>query len=65
MRAAVGDRIVVHSQHVDGPVRDGEILEVHGPDGMPPYVVQWSDRGNTSLFFPSSDATVQHFAADE
>ena len=62
MQAAVGDRILIHSQHVDGPVRDGEILEVHGPDGLPPYVVKWSDTGHTSLFFPGGDATVQRFA---
>ena len=37
MKAAVGDRLVVHSVHVDGPVRDGEIVEVRGPDGVPPY----------------------------
>ncbi len=62
MKAAVGDRLVVHSQHLDGPVRDGEIVEVHGSDGLPPYVVRWSDTGHTSLFFPGPDATVQHFA---
>ena len=46
----------------NGPTRDGEILEVHGADGEPPYVVQWSDTGHTSLIFPGPDATVQHFA---
>ena len=25
MHAGVGDRLIVHSTHVDGPVRDGEI----------------------------------------
>jgi len=63
MQAAVGDRLMVRSVHIDGPVRDGEILEVHGPDGAPPYVVQWSDDGHTSLVFPGPDATVEHFAA--
>lgn len=61
MYAEVGDRLVVRSANVDGPVRDGQILEVHGPDGMPPYVVQWSDTGHTSLCFPGPDASVQHF----
>jgi hypothetical protein len=60
MQAAVGDRIVVHSAHVDEPVRHGEILEVHGADGLPPYLVKWSATGRTSLFFPSADATVEH-----
>jgi hypothetical protein len=63
MKAAVGDRLLVRSVHVDGPVRDGEILEVHGADGQPPYLVQWSDDGHTSLVFPGPDATVEHFAA--
>ncbi|MGA8209150.1 MAG: DUF1918 domain-containing protein [Nocardioidaceae bacterium] len=62
MQAAVGDRLVVHSQHVDDPVRDGEIIEVHGQDGGPPFVVRWSDTGRTSLYVPSSDAEVQHQA---
>lgn len=62
MYAQVGDRLLIHSVNVDGPTRDGEILEVHGADGTPPYVVQWSDNGHTSLFFPGADATVQHFA---
>lgn len=61
MFAAVGDRLVVHSQHVDGPTRDAEVLEVRHPDGSPPYVVRWSDTGHESLFFPGPDATVEHF----
>jgi len=61
MRAAVGDRIVVKSRHLGEPDRDCEVLEVHGPSGAPPYVVQWSDNGHQSLFFPGSDASVQHF----
>jgi hypothetical protein len=65
MQASVGDRLVVHSTHVDGPVRDGEILEVHGPEGMPPYVVRWSDDGHTTLVFPGADATVEHFDASQ
>ncbi|QNN51875.1 DUF1918 domain-containing protein [Nocardioides mesophilus] len=61
MKAAPGDRLVIHSLHVDGPVRDGEILEVRGADGAPPYLVRWSDTGHEGLVFPGPDATVQHF----
>jgi hypothetical protein len=61
MYAAVGDRIVVRSVHLDGPARDGEIVEVHGQHGAPPYVVRWSDTGHESLFFPGPDAFVEHF----
>jgi hypothetical protein len=60
MYAQIGDRLVVHSPNVDGPVRDGEVLEVRGAGGEPPYVVRWSDNEHTSLFFPGPDATVEH-----
>ncbi len=46
MYAAVGDRLVVPSHHVSGPVREAEILEVRHADGSPPYVVRWSDTGH-------------------
>lgn len=62
MRATPGDRLVVRSLHIDGPVRDGEILEVRGADGEPPYLVRWSDTGHETLVFPGPDAYVQHFA---
>lgn len=61
MYAAVGDRLVVRSVHLDGPVRDAEILEVRGRGGEPPYRVRWSDTGHESLVFPGPDASVEHF----
>ena len=60
MFARPGDRIVVHSAHVDAPSRDGEVLEVQHEDGTPPYRVRWSDTGHESLFFPGPDASVDH-----
>ncbi len=60
MQARVGDRIVIHGHRVGEPIRDGEVLEVHGPDGGPPFIVRWSDTGHETLFFPGSDATVEH-----
>jgi hypothetical protein len=59
MKASVGDRLVINATHVDGPVRDGEVLEVRGPNGSPPYVVRWSD-GHQGLVFPGPDAIVHH-----
>jgi hypothetical protein len=50
----------VHGVHLDDPVRDGEVLEVHGTDGGPPFLVRWSDTGHESLVFPGPDATVEH-----
>lgn len=64
MFAAVGDRLVVHSVHVGGPVRDGEIVEVRHADGSPPYVVRWSDTGHEGLVFPGPDAVIHHFEHD-
>lgn len=61
MNAAVGDRVVIHGTHVGDHVRDGEIVEVRGEDGGPPYLVRWSDTGHESLFYPGADATVHHF----
>jgi nitroimidazol reductase NimA-like FMN-containing flavoprotein (pyridoxamine 5'-phosphate oxidase superfamily) len=65
MHASVGDRIVIKGHHVGEPDRDAEILEVHGQEGEPPYVVRWSDDGHEGLFFPGPDATLQHFASGE
>ena len=51
----------MHGLHVGDAGRDGEILEVRGQDGGPPYVVLWSDTGHEGLVFPGPDAVVQHF----
>jgi Domain of unknown function (DUF1918) len=61
MQASKGDRIVIHGHRVGEPDRDAEVLEVQGADGGPPYLVRWGDNGHESIFFPGSDATVQHF----
>ena len=61
MHATVGDRLIVHGTHVDDVNRDGEILEVRGKDGEPPYVVRWSDTGHEALVFPGPDATIHHY----
>ena len=59
MQATVGDQIVIRSQHVDEQVRSGEIIDVRGPDGSPPFVVRWGD-GHEALIYPGPDAEVQH-----
>jgi hypothetical protein len=58
MHAAPGDRIVIRSRTLDGPIRDAEVLEVGHEDGSPPYRVRWSDTGREVLFFPGPDAYV-------
>jgi hypothetical protein len=40
------------------PDRMGEILEVRGADGAPPYMVRFDD-GHESLVFPGPDWVVQ------
>jgi hypothetical protein len=60
MKANVGDRIVIKGHHIGDPDRDGVVLEVHGADGGPPFLVCWED-GHEALFFPGPDAVVQHF----
>ncbi|HEU5271490.1 MAG TPA: DUF1918 domain-containing protein [Jatrophihabitans sp.] len=63
MKAMVGDRLVVTSRHVDEARRIGEILEVHGPDGTPPYVVRWQGHADTAVVVPGADAHIEHRAA--
>jgi hypothetical protein len=58
--AHVGDQIIVENTRISTPKRDGEILEIHGKDGGPPYVVRWSDTGHTALVFPGPDAHIHH-----
>ena len=57
MQARVGDTLVVEGRTVDIKRRDGEVIEVRGEDGAPPYVVRWSD-GHEGLTFPGPDAHV-------
>jgi hypothetical protein len=59
MHADVGDRLVIKGHHVGEPERSAEILEVHGEEGGPPFVVRWDDDGHQGLFFPGPDATVE------
>ncbi|HET9172304.1 MAG TPA: DUF1918 domain-containing protein [Actinospica sp.] len=58
MKAKVGDRLVILAKHLGEATAEGEILEVHGPDGDPPYLVRWEDDGHEGLVFPGPDARV-------
>jgi hypothetical protein len=57
MRAAVGDRILVHGRTVGSGEQHGEIVEVRGEQGRPPYLVRFTD-GHEGLVFPGSDCEV-------
>jgi hypothetical protein len=58
MQATVGDRLLVHGNAVGQPDRIGEIIEVRGGTGSPPYVVRFDD-GHTGLVFPGPDAVIE------
>ena len=61
MQAHVGDRLVIKSHHHGEHGTDGEILEVRGADGTPPYLVRWSEDGHMGLVFPGPDAVIESF----
>jgi hypothetical protein len=58
MRAVVGDRLHVRGHIVGQSERTGEIVEVRGAGGEPPYLVRFDD-GHTSLVFPGPDAVIE------
>ncbi len=53
MEAKVGDHIVVESEHVGTPTREGEVLEVLQGEVGVRYRVRWED-GHESVFTPSA-----------
>jgi hypothetical protein len=55
VKAKVGDRIVIKGHHIGEPIRDCQVVEVHGPDGG---LVRWPNRRHESLFF---DAAVETY----
>jgi hypothetical protein len=57
MHANKGDHLMVDGRKVGDKPREGEIVEVRGPDGAPPYVVRWTD-GHEGLTYPGPDAHV-------
>jgi Domain of unknown function (DUF1918) len=61
LRARPGDRLVISAHHTGEVTHDGEILEVLGDDGAPPYVVRWEDDGHVSRLYPGTDAHIQRF----
>ncbi|HEX7658992.1 MAG TPA: DUF1918 domain-containing protein [Pseudonocardiaceae bacterium] len=58
MRAKVGDQLHVHGRVVGVRERQGEIVEVRGAHGEPPYRVRFTD-GHEELIFPGPDCEVE------
>lgn len=57
MEATIGDHICLRGNTVGHPDKHGEIVEVHGDGGEPPYLVRFDD-GQTRLLFPGPDALI-------
>jgi len=57
MHANKGNHLMVEGRKDDTQTREGEIVEVRGQDGAPPYVVRWTD-GHEGLTYPGPDAHV-------
>ena len=57
MEAVIGDQICIHGNVVGHADRRGEIIEVHGDKGEPPYLVRFED-GHTRLVYPGPDAVI-------
>ncbi|MCS7483889.1 DUF1918 domain-containing protein [Umezawaea endophytica] len=58
MQALVGDRLHVHSRVVGVEERLGEVLEVRGREGAPPYLIRFVD-GHEGLVYPGPDCLVE------
>ncbi len=59
MEATQGDRIVIRGRTVESPDRHGEIIEVRGAAGGPPYVIRFDD-GHESMIQPGTDFELAH-----
>jgi Domain of unknown function (DUF1918) len=62
MHAVVGDRLHVHARIVGQADQMGEIIEIHGSAGEPPYLVRFED-GHTALVCPGPDSVIEHQGA--
>lgn len=58
MKATPGDWLMIEGTHLNDRKRHGLILEVHGPDGSPPYLVRWDDSDAETVVIPSAGAHI-------
>lgn len=59
MQAVIGDRLHVHSRAVGQTEQLAVVVEIHGGNGAPPYLVRYED-GHQALIVPGPDCTVEH-----
>jgi hypothetical protein len=58
MHATVGDKVHIKGRNVGMQEHVGEVLEVRGPEGEPPYLVRFLD-GRESLVYPGPDCVIE------
>ncbi|MFD7705235.1 DUF1918 domain-containing protein [Streptomyces caelestis] len=58
MNATVGDRLHIKGRGAGLANQTGEIIEVRGPDGEPPYLVRFAD-GHETLVYPGPDCVIE------
>ncbi len=58
MDACEGDSLLMHGRVVGEPDREGEIVEVLGRGGQPPYRLRFAD-GHESVVSPGPDSVVR------
>lgn len=62
MQATKGDHLVIHGRNVGTGDRRGEVIDVRGEHGEPPYVVRWESDGHEGLVFPGPDCEIEVMA---
>jgi hypothetical protein len=60
---SVGDRVVVESERVGQPPREGKILEVLGKGAGAHYRVHWDNGHETTLYPSAGSAMIIHKTA--
>ncbi|WP_354638592.1 DUF1918 domain-containing protein [Kitasatospora camelliae] len=58
MQATVGDHVHIYGKHIGMVDRKGEIMEVRGTNGEPPYLVHFED-GHDGLIYPGPDTVIE------
>jgi len=59
MQATKGDVLIVHGRTVGNVDRRGEVIDVRGKGGEPPYLVRWEPDGHEGLVFPGPDCHIE------
>lgn len=58
MKAAIGDRVHTHGVTSSRDEHTGEIVQVRGADGRPPYLVRFPN-GEERLIYPGPHTVVE------